>query len=170
MAKRFRTLGVVLALAGLGFLMAGAIAYARVQQGYRSLQAFSESQNVNLNYNADGQLTDRRTTEGAQAILGLLTDEWEYPVNMSDLDPSDPLVDTASEYMFQMATIAYHTLNGTQTVILTEDVEFGGETFPAGTYDVPVDGRYWTDFDRQHPPEGPARTRAWSGTTHALIG
>jgi hypothetical protein len=32
-----------------------------------------------------------------------------------------------------------------------------------------VDGRYWTDFDRQHPIEGPARDKAWTGTAHALI-
>ena len=31
-------------------------------------------------------------------------------------------------------------------------------------------GGYWTDFDRQHPIEGPARSQAWSGTAHALYG
>jgi hypothetical protein len=71
--------------------------------------------------------------------------------------------------MFQMATIAFHTLNGTQVVVLAEDVEYNGETFSAGTYDVAVDGRYWTGFDRMHPLEGPARGQAWSGTAHGLI-
>jgi hypothetical protein len=33
-----------------------------------------------------------------------------------------------------------------------------------------VDGRYWTDFDRRHPLEGPARSQAWSGTVHGLFG
>ena len=47
--------------------------------------------------------------------MGLLTDDWKYPVVESDLDPSDPLVNTASEYMYQMATISFHTLHGTQT-------------------------------------------------------
>ncbi len=110
MSKRLRTLGVVLALAGVGFLAAGIVAYGRVQDGYGSLQAFSEAQNVTLSYNEDGQLTDRGTTEGAQAILTLLTEEWGYPANMGDLDPADPLVNTATEYMYQMATIGYHTL------------------------------------------------------------
>jgi hypothetical protein len=170
MTKRLKTLGVVLALAGIGFLAASGVAYTRVQDGYRSLQAFSEAQNVTLSYNEDGQLIDRGTTEGAQAIMNLLTVDWAYPVNQADLDPNDPLVNTASEYMFQMATIGYHTLNGTQTVVLTADTEYNGETFAAGTYDVPVDGRYWTDFDRRHPLEGPARSQAWSGTAHGLFG
>ena len=170
MTKRLRTLGVVLALAGLGFLVAGGIAYTKVQDGYGSLQAFSEAQNVTLTYNDDGQLTDRGTTEGAQAILGLLTEDWNYPINYGDLNPADPLVNTASEYMFQMATIGYHTLHGTQTIVLTEDVEYNGEFFAAGTYDFAVDGRYWTDFDRRHPLEGPARSQAWSGTAHGLFG
>jgi len=69
-----------------------------------------------------------------------------------------------------MATITYHTLHGTQTVELTADREYNGEFFPAGIYEVPVDGKYWTDFDRMHPLEGPARGQAWSGTAHGLIG
>jgi hypothetical protein len=71
--------------------------------------------------------------------------------------------------MFQMATISYHTLNGTQTVVLDEAVEYNGETFQPGAYDFQVDGRYWTDFDREHPIEGPAREQAWSGTVHGLV-
>ena len=169
MSQRFRTLGMVLAIAGLGFLAAGGFAWYKVQDGYGSLQSFSESQNVTLSYNEDGQLTDRGTTEGADAIMTLLTDAWAYPVVESDMDPNDPLVNTASEYMYQMAVITYHTLHGTQTVVLEEDVEYNGEVFAAGTYDVEVDGKYWTDFDRMHPLEGPARGQAWSGTAHGLI-
>ncbi len=170
MSKRLRILGVVLAVIGLGFMVAGGVAYARVQDGYGSLQAFSEAQNVTLSYNEEGQLIDRGTTEGAEAIMTLLTEDWGFPVNEADLDPGDPLVNTASEYMFMMATIGYHILNGTQTVVLTEDVEYNGQTFPAGSYEFDVDGRYWTDFDRQHPIEGPARSQAWSGTAHGLFG
>ncbi|MCJ7782014.1 MAG: hypothetical protein MUQ27_14440 [Acidimicrobiia bacterium] len=169
MAKRLRSLGIVLSVIGLIFVIAGGVAYTQVQAGYGSLQAFSEAQNVELSYNDAGQLVDRGATEGADAIMTLLTDDWGYPVVQSDLDPNDPLVNTASEYMFQMATITYHTLYGTQTVVLTEDAEYNGETFPAGTYDVPVEGRYWTGFDRMHPLEGPARDQAWNGTAHALI-
>jgi hypothetical protein len=55
-------------------------------------------------------------------------------------------------------------------VVLAEDVEYDGETFAAGTYEFEVDGRYWTDFDRMHPLEGPARSQAWSGTAHGLFG
>ncbi len=170
MSKRLQIIGMVLAVFGLVFVLAGGYAFLQVQEGYDSLQAFSEAQNVTLSYTEDGQLVDRGTTEGADAIMTLLTDEWGYPVVMSDLDPNDPLVNTASEYMFQMATIGYHVLNGSQTVVLAEDVEYQGEFFPAGTYEFEVEGRYWTDFDRQHPIEGPAREQAWTGTVHGLFG
>jgi len=170
MRKRLSILGYALIVVGLFFAVAGGVAYSRVQDGYDSLQAFSETQNVTLSYNDDGQLIDRGATEGAQAIMDLLVDDWNYPVVNGDLDPNDPLVNTGTEYMFQMATIAYHVLNGTQQVTLAEDVEFEGTTFPAGTYQVDVDGRYWTDFNRSHPLEGAARGQAWSGTVHGLIG
>ena len=182
MAKRLRTLGIVLVVVGMVFVVAGGVAYSKVQDGYGSLQAFSEAQNVTLSYNEDGQLIDRGTTEGAQAIMTLLTEDWGYPVVEADLDPNDPLVNTGSEYMFQMATIGYHVLHGTQNITLPEDVEYNGEVFAAGDYEVTVNeigspervaaglGGYWTDFDRQHPLEGPARAGAWSGTAHGLFG
>lgn len=170
MFKRLRILGIVLAVIGLGFVTAGGVALVQVQNGYDSLQSFSAAQNVTLTYNDDGQLIDRGTTEGAQAIMTLLTDDWGYPVNQSQLDPDDPLVNTATEYMYQMATVGYHTLNSTQTVVLDEPVDYNGETFEAGTYEFDVDGRYWTDFDRSHPIEGPAREMAWSGVVHGLFG
>ena len=170
MRSRLAKLGIALVVIGMGFAVGGGVAYTRVQEGYDSLQAFSEAQNVELSYNDEGQLIDRGTTEGADAIMELLRDDWNYPVVEGDLDPNDPLVNTGTEYMFQMATVAYHVLDGTQEVVLAEDVEYNGELFTAGTYDVPVDGRYWTGFDRQHPLEGPARELAWTGTVHGLVG
>ncbi|MDP9463324.1 MAG: hypothetical protein M3P52_01765 [Actinomycetota bacterium] len=170
MMKRLRVVGIGLAVAGLGFLVAGGVAYTKVQDGYGSLQAFSEVQNVTLNYNDQGQLTDRGEVEGGQAIMSLLKDDWKFPVVEADLDPNDPLVNSATEYMYQLAVISYHTLHGTQTVTLDEDVVYEGETFKAGTYEFDVDGRYWTGFDRSHPLEGPAREQAWTGTAHGLIG
>ena len=106
------------------------------------------------------------------------------------LDPKDPIVNNSSEYMFQMATIVHHTLTGVQTVNVTADqitaaeasgaldadgtyngvVEaYQGQVIEPGTYDVPVNGRYWTGFDRTDLLDGPAREQAWSGTTHALV-
>lgn len=170
MRKRLSLLGYILAVIGIGFLVAGTVAYTRVQDGYGSLQAFSEAQDVQLSYNDDGQLIDRGTTEGADAIMATLRDDWKYPVVESDLDADDPLVNTGTEYMFQMATVSFHVLHGAQTVDLAEDVEYNGELFEAGTYEFEVEGKYWTDFDRQHPIEGPAREQAWSGTVHGLIG
>ena len=170
MTRRLQVLGALLALIGLGFLIGGGVAYAKVQDGQDSLQAFSAAQNVELEYNEDGQLTDRGETAGADAIMSLLKDDWKYPVVDSELDPADPLVNTASEYMYQMATISYHTLNGETEVTVPEDVEYNGETFKAGTYPFVNDGRYWTGFDRMHPIEGAAREQLWSGTAHGLIG
>ncbi|MCH7669925.1 MAG: hypothetical protein IIC71_12110 [Acidobacteria bacterium] len=170
MTKRLRIVGIALLAVGLGFVVGSAIAYTKVQAGYRSLQAFSEAQNVTLSYNDQGQLIDRGTTEGAAAIMALLTDDWGYPVTSADLDPDDPLVNTASEYMYQMATIGYHVLNGTQSVTIDEAVEYNGKTFAAGTYEFDVAGRYWTDFDGRNPIEGPARAQAWTGTVHGLFG
>ncbi|NHZ70122.1 MAG: hypothetical protein GWP18_00600 [Proteobacteria bacterium] len=178
MTDRLRKLGIVMTVIGVIFAAVGVFAFTQVQAGSDSLQAFSEAQNVTLSYNEDGQLIDRGQTEGADAIMDLLVNEWGYPVKTSELDPNDPLVNTASEYMFQMATIGYHVLHGTQTVELTEDATYNDELFPAGVYELDVRtvgergelGGYWTDFDRQHPIEGPARSQAWSGTAHGLFG
>ena len=170
MINRLKGLGIVLVLIGVAFVAVGAFTFMKTQEGYQSLNAFSAAQGVELAYNEDGQLVDRGETEGAQAIMALLTNDWGYPVVDSELDPADPVVNTASEYMFQMATVAYHTLNGVQTIVLEEDVEYNGELFTAGTYEFPVAGRYFNDFDREHPIEGPARAQAWTGVAHALIG
>ena len=172
MGTRLRRLGIVLAVLGLVFAVGSAYAFIKVQEGYRSLNAFSAAQNVTLSYNEDGQLVDRGEVEGAQAIMAMLTNEWGYPVATSELNPNDPVVNTASEYMYQMATVAFHTLHGTQTVVLDEDFTApDGTVYTAGTpYEVPVDGRYWAAFDRTNPIDAAVREQAWTGTAHALIG
>ena len=172
MTTRLRRLGIVLAVLGLVFAVGSAYAFIKVQEGYRSLNAFSAAQNVTLTYNEDGQLVDRGEVEGAQAIMAMLTNEWGYPVATSELNPNDPVVNTGSEYMYQMATVAYHTLHGTQTVVLDEDFTApDGTVYTAGTpYEVPVDGRYWSQFDRTNPIDAAVREQAWTGTAHALIG
>ena len=177
-------------IVGFGYFVGAGVAYSKVQGGYGSLQSFSEAQNVELSYNEDGQLIDRGTVEGAEGIMTLLKDDWNFPVVDSDMDPDDPLVNTASEYMFQMATIVFHVLHGEQAVTLTADditaaieseqlaadgtyngsvATYQGEVLEPGTYMVPVDGRYWTGFDRTDLLDGPAREGAWSGTAHALV-
>ena len=168
MVRRFTSLGLVLAAIGAVFVVMGFFGLRQVEAGQRSLVAFSKAQDVNLTYDDNGNLVDRGTTDGADAIKELLTEDWKYAAKKSELDPNDPLVDTATEYMYQMATIAYHTLNGTQTVMLDKDVESGGQTYKAGTYEFDVDGRYWTDFDRQDPIQAKAREQAW-GTANSLI-
>ncbi len=188
--KPLGLLGIFLIVVGIGYFVGAGVAYSKVQAGYGSLQSFSEVQDVQLSYNEDGELIDRGTVEGGQAIMSLLEDDWNFPVVDGDMDPNDPLVNTASEYMYQMATIAYHTLNGTQNVTLTEDdiasaieseqlgpdgtyngvVEaYQGEVLEPGTYEVPINGRYWTGFERTDLLDGPARDLAWSGTAHALV-
>lgn len=170
MYARFKVLGIGLVVAGLVFIGIGGFTYAKTIQGANALQAFSAAQDVKLSYNDQGQLVDRGETEGAANIMALLTNDWGYTVNPAELDPNDPVVNTASEYMFQMATIAYHTLHGTQTVVLPETVTAqDGTVYEAGTYEVPVDGRYWSDFDRSNPIDAAVREQAWTGTAHALI-
>jgi hypothetical protein len=169
MLSRFKIVGAAMVVAGIMFVGAGGYAYAKTQQGAASLQAFSAAQEVKLSYNDEGELTDRGDPAQAQKVLSLLTDDWGYTVVPGDLDPNDPLVNTASEYMYQMAVIAYHTLNSTQTVVLDDPVDYNGEQFAPGEYEFAVAGRYWSQFDRQHPIEGKARAQAWTGTAHALI-
>ena len=188
--KPLGLLGIFLVVVGIGYFVGAGVAYSKVQGGYGSLQSFSEAQNVTLSYNDEGKLVDRGTVEGAEAIMVLLKDDWNFPVVDGDMDPNDPLVNTASEYMYQMATIAHHTLEGTQSITLTEDditaaieseqldadgtyngvvVAYQGQVLEPGSYDVPVDGRYWTGFARTDLLDGPARDGAWSGTAHALV-
>lgn len=170
MTARLRYLGIVLAAFGLVFVAAGGYAFLRAQDGVQSLNAYSAAQNVKLSYNEQGQLVDRGDPAQAQAIMSLLKNDWGYPVVASELNPNDPVVNTASEYMYQMATISYHTLHGTQTVTLPEDVTAAdGTVYKAGTYEFKVDGRYWSAFNRANPIEAAAREKAWTGTAHALI-
>jgi hypothetical protein len=170
MQHRLKLLGIAMFLSGLFGLAVGGYTLYRTSQGINSLQAFSTAQDVKLSYDESGQLVDRGTPEGAQKIKDLVINDWGYALDDGELNPNDPLVNTASEYMYQMGTIAYHTLHSTVTVNVPEEVEYNGETFPAGDYEFVNDGRYWTGFDRQHPIEGPARAAIWTGTAHALIG
>jgi hypothetical protein len=170
MNGRLQKLGIVLSLMGIVFIAGGAFAFIKTQEGFNSLNALSAAQNVKLSYNDQGQLVDRGETAGAAAIMALLRDDWKYPVNTAELNPNDPVVNTASEYMYQMATVTYHTLHGTQTVVLPEDVTAAdGTVYKAGTYEFAVDGRYWSEFNRANPIEAKAREQAWTGTAHALV-
>jgi hypothetical protein len=171
MTTRLQRLGIGLVLIGIAFFAAGGYTYIKTQDGAHALQAFSAAQNVTLSYNEQGQLVDRGKTEGAAAIMSLLTNDWGYKVDASELNPNDPLVNTASEYMYQMATISYHTLHATTTVTFPEDVVVDGKVIQAaGTYDFTNTGKYWTGFDRTNPIEGAAREKVWTGTALALIG
>jgi hypothetical protein len=187
--KPLGLLGIFLVLVGIGYFVGAGVAYSKVQGGYDSLQAFSQAQNVKLTYNDQGQLTDGGKVEGAQVIMKRLKDEWKFPIVASDLDPKNPLVNTATEFMYQMATITTHTLDGTQHVVLAVKDLTGTDgkvattfdcngtqvavptPFPADgvTCDFKVDGRYWTGFDRSIPVQAKARDQAWSGTAHALV-
>jgi hypothetical protein len=171
MNKRLQRLGLGLVFIGIAFFAAGGYTYIKTQDGAHSLQAFSAAQNVTLKYNDQGQLVDGGKTEGAAAIMSLLTNDWGYKVDAAELNPNDPLVNTASEYMYQMATISYHTLHAATTVTFPADVVVDGKVVQAaGTYDFQNDGKYWTGFDRTNPIEGAAREKIWTPTAIALIG
>jgi hypothetical protein len=194
MASKLKIVGVVLIIIGVVAWGAAGYAYLRAQDGANALQGFSEAQDVRLTYNDAGELTDRGATEGAQEILALLGNDWGWPISDGELNPDDPITNTATEYMYQMATIATHTLSGVQSVVLTEQVAWDGDgdgstegaptvnpgewdpatagedaIFMPGVYTVPVNGRYWTGFNRSHPLDGPARELAWNGTVHGLF-
>jgi hypothetical protein len=170
MNKRLQRLGIGIVLMGLVFFAAGGYTLYKTQQGASALQTFSAAQNVKLNYNDQGQLVDRGETAGAAAIMSLLVNDWGYAVDQGELNPNDPLVNTASEYMYQMATISYHTLHGATTVTIPEDVVVDGQVVTkAGTYDFENTGKYWTGFDRTDPIQAAARDKIWTGTAHALI-
>lgn len=169
MYPRLKIVGFVMVVAGMVFIGLGGYAFVKTQDGARSLQDFSAAQAVRLSYNDRGQLVDRGDPEEGAAIMRLLTEDWGYPVVLSELDPSDPLVNTASEYMYQMATIAYHTLNSTQTVTIADHTDYQGTHYMPGEYQFAVAGRYWSQFDRQDPLQGKAREQAWTGTAQALI-
>jgi len=171
MNKRLQLLGIGLAVMGLVFFAAGGYTLYKTQQGSSALQAFSAAQNVKLTYNADGQLADAKgNTEEATAIMGLLANDWGYSVDKSELNPNDPLVNTPSEYMYQMATITYHTLHAETTVTIPEDVMVNGQVVTkAGTYDFQNTGKYWTGFDRTDPIQAAARGQIWTPTALALV-
>jgi hypothetical protein len=171
MNGRLKILGAMMAVIGLAFIAGGGYAVYKTNQGAHALQAFSAAQNVTLSYNEQGQLVDRGKTEGAAAIMSLLTNDWGFTVDTAELNPNDPLVNTASEYMYQMATISYHTLHATTSVTFAEDVVVDGAVVTkAGTYEFVNTGKYWTGFDRTNPIEGAAREKVWTGTALALIG
>ena len=115
MIKRLQLLGIGLVVMGLVFFAAGGYTLYKTQQGAASLQAFSAAQNVKLTYNDQGQLVDRGDVAESAAIMSLLTKDWGYTTNPADFDPNDPTINTASEYMYQMATVSYHTLTSTVT-------------------------------------------------------
>ena len=171
MSGRLTKLGIVLTVFGLLFFIGAGYAWIKVQDGQRSLNAFSAAQNVKLAYNEQGQLTDGGDPAKAAVIMSLLTTEWGYATNPADFDPNDPVINTASEYMYQMAAISEHTLTSTVKVTLPEDVTASdGTVYKAGTYDFPVNGRYYSEFDRSNPIEAQARGLAWSPLPLSLIG
>jgi len=97
MEKKLKRLGIVIAFFGLTFFVAAGYAGVKVAEGQRSLNAFSAAQNVKLAYNDQGQLLDHGDAAAAQAIMNRLTNEWGYATNPADFNPSDPIINTASE-------------------------------------------------------------------------
>jgi hypothetical protein len=172
MISRLTKLGVVLAIFGLAFVVAGGYALVKVMDGQKALTAFSAAQSVKLAYNDQGQLTDHGDAAAATAIMDRLTNEWGYTVDKSEFNPNDPTVNTASEYMYQMATISTHVLDMQIPITLTEDYTAPDGTLYAAGTEIPfnVDGRYYSQFDRTDPVQAAARGIAWSPTALSLIG
>ena len=104
--KPLGLLGIFMVLVAVGYFIGAGVAYSKTQGGYGSLQSFSEAQNVELSYNEDGELVDRGTVEGAQAIRSLLEDDWNFPIVEGDLDPDDPLVNSAKNNLIMFTVIS----------------------------------------------------------------
>ena len=169
MEKKLTRLGIVIAVFGLAFFVAAGYAFIRVQEGQRTLTAFSAAQNVQLAYNDQGQLLDHGDAAAAAGIMDLLTKDWGYAVNPADFNPADPTVNTASEYMYQLATITEHTLSS--TVTLPADITDANGNIVAHAGDkVAVDGRYYADFNFANPVDSVVRGLAWSPLPLSLIG
>jgi hypothetical protein len=161
--------GTALIFGGIIGVVLGGYLYIKADGGLKSLESVCATQGRVMPYDADGNFTDRGTKEGGDAILALLEDDWEFPLNRANLDPSDPLVNTPDELMIQYAIINYHTLHGTYTIVLAEAVEYEGVVYEAGSHEVEVAGRYFSDLDRRHPLEGPLRDISWSPLAFGLL-
>jgi YD repeat-containing protein len=169
MSGRLTKLGIVLSVFGLLFFAGAGYAALKVQEGAHALTTFSAAQNVKLTYNDQGQLTYHGTAAGAATIMNLLNNEWGYATNPGDFDPNDPVVNTPSEYMYQMAAISEHTLSS--TVTLPADITDANGNIVAHAGDkVAVDGRYYADFNFANPIDTTVRGLAWSPLPLALIG
>src|SRR3954453_21862156 len=169
MEKKLTRLGMVIAVFGLAFFVAAGYAFVKTQEGTRALNAFSQAQGVKLAYNDQGQLLDHGDAAAAAGIMNLLTNEWGYATVPGDFNPNDPIVNTPSEYMYQMATISEHTLSS--TVTLPADVKDADGNIVAHAGDkVAVNGRYYADFNFANPVDSAVRGLAWSPLPLALIG
>jgi len=174
---RVRLLGIFLLLAGVTLAGVGFLyGLPQAENGLDSAQAMYKEQGVTLTYNEDGELTDRGTTEGAQAIMDLLENDFEYPVNHDNLDPDDPLINTRDELMFEYATITYHVLHTAVPVTLTDadvPITYRNVTYTEpGTYNITLE-HYYAHLDRTNVVERQLRN-AWSplalSLTSALAG
>lgn len=169
--NRTLIVGIVVGIAGLGVAAAGFFyGYPQARDGLDSAQAMYEAQGVKLTYNAEGQLVDRGTVEGAQQILRLLEVDFQYPVNHADLDPADPLVNTRTELMYEYATITYHVLHTSVPVKLDTShvpITYRGVTYTEpGTYNITLE-HYYARLDRTNPIERQLR-EAWSPLAMSL--
>ena len=113
--KPLGLLGIFLIVVGFGISWAPAspTARSRADTGVAVVQRGAERRAELQRGRPTGRPRRGRRRPGDQSLL---EDDWGFPIVESDLDPNDPLVNSATEYMYQMATISYHTLHGTQTV------------------------------------------------------
>ena len=169
MEKKLTRLGVIITVFSLVFFLAAGYAFIKTQEGTRALNAFSAAQGVTLAYNDQGQLLDHGDPAAAATIMNLLTNDWGYSVNQADFNPNDPIINTPSEYMYQMATITEHTLSS--TVTLPADITDASGNVVAHAGDkVAVNGRYYADFNFANPVDSAVRGIAWSPVALSLIG
>ena len=104
--------------------------------------------------------------------MSLLVNDWGYPVDSAELQSrttrsSTPVASTCSRWHRVVPHAARHADGRLST--RTSPLPTARSTRQA-PYEIPVDGRYWAEFDRRNPIDAAVRTQAWTGTAHALIG
>ena len=81
--------GLVLIIGGIIGIGLGGFLYLTANAGVDSLQTVYETQGRFMTYDDDGNFTDRGTKEAGGAILSLIENDWDFPLNRANLDPND---------------------------------------------------------------------------------
>jgi len=92
---------VLFIITGVGCIAAGGAVVFKAQEGLQSLQAVYRAQNIQMSYDEQGNFIDRGTVEDGNAILNLLAEDWQYPLNRKNLLRNHELYNPYSLYLYE---------------------------------------------------------------------